>query len=148
MTEPFDPTKTIVYWNRTLTLALNRYLERQATPDKREKIPEIQAMTLGYLYRHQDQVVLQKDLEQHLQIRKSTTSTLVQRMLAKGLLATQPAPQDSRAKQLLLTDLARQRIHQIDTSAREVERHLRQGISDADLATFLRVIWQIKKNTD
>lgn len=148
MTEPFDPTKTIVYWNRTLTLALNRYLERQATPDKREKIPEIQAMTLGYLYRHQDQVVLQKDLEQHLQIRKSTTSTLVQRMLAKGLLATQPAPQDSRAKQLLLTDLARQQIHQIDTSAREVERHLRQGISDADLATFLRVIWQIKKNTD
>lgn len=148
MTEPFDPTKTIVYWNRTLTLALNRYLERQATPDKREKIPEIQAMTLGYLYRHQDQVVLQKDLEQHLQIRKSTTSTLVQRMLAKGLLATQPAPQDSRAKQLLLTDLARQQIHQIDTSAREVERRLRQGISDADLATFLRVIRQIKKNTD
>lgn len=144
----FDPTKTIVFWNRTLTLALNRYLQGKIPADNRQQIPEIQAMTIAYLYQHQDRVVLQKDLEQHLQIRKSTTSTLVKRMVTQGLVTIQPAPQDSRAKQLLLTPVAIERMHEIDASAQEVERHLRTGISEADLATFFKVIRQIKHNAE
>ena len=33
MTKPFDPTKTVMYWSRTLTLTLNRYLEGQMPLD-------------------------------------------------------------------------------------------------------------------
>lgn len=148
MTKPFDPTKTVMYWSRTLTLTLNRYLEGQMPLDDQERLPEIQAMTIGYLFQNQDRIVLQKDIERHLQIRKSTTSTLIKRMVNKGLLVTQPAPQDSRAKQIRLTPLALNQMHRIDVSAQKVEKQLRKGISDTDFATFLKVIQQIKKNTE
>ena len=148
--------KTIVYNIRDLSNHISHYIQNNdekkvgesvfATHSS-ERISRLQGMTAGYLYTHQDRQVIQKDLEKGMSISKSTASGLVQRMVKNGLIYTTPSPDDARVKCLNLTTYAKNAMSEINSQAEDTERRLQQGISPEDLATFFKVIDQIRENT-
>ncbi|CAJ2236360.1 MarR family winged helix-turn-helix transcriptional regulator [Companilactobacillus paralimentarius] len=148
--------KTIVYNIRDLSKHISHYIQNSYEKKgedsafethESERISRLQGMTAGFLYLHQDRQVIQKDLEKELSISKSTASGLVQRMVKNGLLYTTPSANDARVKCLNLTTYAKNAVNEINDQAELTEKALQQGISPEDLATFFKVIDQIRKNT-
>lgn len=148
--------KTIVYNVRDLSIHISHYIksndEKRVGDDvfgrhTNERISRLQGMTAGFLYTHQDKQIIQKDLEQGMSISKSTASGLVQRMVKNGLIYTTPSTDDARVKCLNLTTYAKEAMSEINKQAEMTEEVLKKDISPEDLATFFKVIEQIRKNT-
>ncbi|HIY91862.1 MarR family winged helix-turn-helix transcriptional regulator [Companilactobacillus sp. HBUAS56275] len=148
--------ETIVYNVRDLSIHISHYIknndeekvgENVFATHGSERISRLQGMTAGFLYTHQDGQVIQKDLEKAMSISKSTASGLVHRMVKNGLIYTTPSPDDARVKCLNLTTYAKNAMEAINAQAENTEEVLKQGISPEDLATFFKVIDQIRKNT-
>ncbi|CAJ1202903.1 hypothetical protein CPR19088_GLDEOEPO_01030 [Companilactobacillus paralimentarius] len=151
----FDPKDMIAFNIRDVSQHIFHYIhdERSKHGDNpfvdnhaSDRISRLQGMAVGFVHSHRDQVI-QKDLEEGMRISKSTASGLVQRMVKNGLLYTTPDENDARVKCLHLTSYAEDIMQEIDKSATATEIKLRQGISAEDLATFFKVLNQIKENT-
>ncbi|WP_334331829.1 MULTISPECIES: MarR family winged helix-turn-helix transcriptional regulator [unclassified Companilactobacillus] len=147
--------KTIVYNIRDLSIHISRYIHAHdeistgTNPfddGKKSRISRLQGMSIGFLFMHQGEVVIQKDLEREMSITKSTASGLVHRMVKNGLVYTSPSPNDARVKCLNLTTHAQEMIKEINRQATETEKVLQANISPEDLETFFRVAEQIRKN--
>ena len=63
----------------------------------------MQGWIIGYLYRHSDEDVFQKDLEAEFQMARSTASGILQSMEKKQLIIRESIPRDARLKRLVLT---------------------------------------------
>lgn len=151
----FDPKNMIAFNIRDVSRHIFNYIHSENKnhdgnpfPDKHasDRISRLQGMSVGFIHSHQGQVI-QKDLEKGMNISKSTASGLVQRMVKNGLLYTTPDENDARVKCLHLTSYAEDIMQEIDKSVIATETKLRQGISAEDLATFFKVLNQIKDNT-
>ncbi|AUI71882.1 MarR family winged helix-turn-helix transcriptional regulator [Companilactobacillus alimentarius] len=147
--------ETIAYNVRDLSVHIFRYIHSNNEKmdgnnpfdnGSRDRISRLQGMTAGFIHMNEDHQVIQKDLEKGLSISKSTASGLVQRMVKNGLVYTMPSPDDARVKCLYLTTYAKDVMNEITIQAEQTEKELQRGISDEDLATFFRVLKQIKKN--
>lgn len=57
---------------------------------------------LGYLSRHQGEVIYQRDVEREFSITRSTVSSILQLMEKKGYIQRRGVPQDARLKQLVI----------------------------------------------
>lgn len=69
-------------------------------------LSSIQSRMLGYLYFQsmEGKKVLQRELEQEFQIRKSSITSVIQLMERKGLMRRLPVQGDARQKELVLTE--------------------------------------------
>ncbi|MFC6180070.1 MarR family winged helix-turn-helix transcriptional regulator [Lactiplantibacillus daowaiensis] len=142
-----DPQTTILFRVRNLSLSLDKYVKKTNAVFNRKPISKLQGMAAGYLFQHRDQEIHQRDLEQAMGISKSTASGLVSRMVKNGVIVTAPAT-DVRYKRIFLTKASIQEMATIDAAAQKMEATLSHGVSDADLATFFKVMAQIQKNTE
>lgn len=149
-----DPKTMIVFNVRDLSLHISHYIHKDqqkhtnpfADKGATDRISRLQGMAVGFLYSHNGQQVIQKDMEKGMFIGKSTASGLVKRMVKNGLVYTTPSADDARVKCLNLTNYALNVMQEIDREAAKTEKQLRQGISDEDMATFFKVMQQIKEN--
>lgn len=151
-----DPKNMIVFNIRDASRHISHYIQNDgvhrggdpfADEKSSDRVSRLQGMTVGFLYGHQGQQVIQKDIEKCLYISKSTASGLVKRMVKNGLIYTTTAEDDARVKCLNLTNHALDIMQEIDKAAAQTEKELRQGIDKEDLATFFKVLKQIKENT-
>jgi DNA-binding MarR family transcriptional regulator len=90
--------------------------------------------------------IFQRDIEELLQIRRSTASTLLQGMEAKGLIRREPVAFDARLKKLVLTEKSIAAHKQIATNISSFENKLTKDILEEELKTFFQVINKIKNN--
>ena len=112
------------------------------------EITQVHDFVLDYLSAHQYEDVFQRDVEEHLSVRRSTVSRILQLMEKRGLIVRESVPQDGRLKKISLTEKA-QRIHKSVEQARaEMEVRITQGISTADMAVFFRVLEQMQNNLE
>ncbi|WP_119325629.1 MarR family winged helix-turn-helix transcriptional regulator [Companilactobacillus musae] len=152
----FDPKTMIVFNVRDLSLHISHYIHHDqkkkggnpfADSQATDRVSRLQGMTVGYLYSHKGQQIIQKDIEKAMFISKSTASGLVSRMVKNGLIYTTPSSEDARVKCLNLTNYAVDIMHEIDKNAARTEEKLRQGIDPNELEIFFKVLKQIKENT-
>jgi len=147
-----DFKKTILFNLRDTTIHISHYIhhnEKHAmehNPFDGDRVSRLQGMAVGFLYLHEGQQVIQKDLEKGMSISKSTVSGLVRRMIKNGLVYTSPSSDDARVKCLNLTNYAIDIIEDINRQASETEDVLKEGIDEEDLAIFFKVLKQIKQN--
>lgn len=113
-----------------------------------DEITPVHDFVLDYLCAHRYEDVFQRDVEEHLSVRRSTVSRILQLMEKRGLIVRESVPQDGRLKKISLTEKAR-RVHKSVEQARaEVEVRVTQGISAADMAVFFRVLEQMQNNLE
>ena len=130
---------------KMLSTLIRRRLNR-ACRDEDDVVTGSNGWILGYLVGHDGQDVFQRDLEEHINIRRATVSKTIGLMVQKGLIERQPCPYDARLKKLVITDKGR-RIHEnCDHEIMLLEEDLRKGIPPEKLEIFFEVCEMMKDN--
>lgn len=105
-----------------------------------------QGHVLLYLAKNQDKEIFVKDIEAQLKISKSVASNLVKRMEKNGFIETIPSSTDKRFKQVVMTDLALDKLEPLKKWHQELVDQLFVGIPFEDFQVMLRLIQQLKQN--
>ncbi len=101
---------------------------------------------LGYLDRHNDEDVFQRDLEEKFCMRRATVSKMIQLMEQKGLIERQSVAHDARLKKLILTEKGRARNQEMIAEFDRLEREMTEGIPPEKLSTFFEVCGMLRAN--
>ena len=106
----------------------------------------MQVKMLGYLYRHKEEPIYQKDIEKKFKIRRSTASGILQTMEKNDLIIRSGSTEDARSKKIALTERSLLMGNQIKEKTIEFESMLRQNLSKEEIEIFFKVIHTIKNN--
>lgn len=95
-------------------------------------LTRMQRFTIGFLYRHSDREMYQRDIEAEFAISRATASNMLSVMERKGLIIREAVEHDARLKKLVLTECAKQMHRQVEQDIRETETLLTKGMSEDD----------------
>ena len=130
---------------------LHNLLRRQMAcmTEKSENITGMQAMIVHHLIMHENQGdIFQKDLENVLQMRRSTATGILQLMEQHGIIRREPVEHDGRLKRLVLTEQARAMDKRIGERMEQMEQLLRQDITEDELKCWFAVCEKIRSNLE
>ncbi len=94
----------------------------------------------------QTEDVFQKDIEEEYSIRPSTATELLKQMEKNGLIVRKPVAYDNRLKKIVVTDKALLHKQQVVDDLTALDETLVNGISEADLQVFFKVIEKMMDN--
>lgn len=100
---------------------------------------------MGYLYRHQDEPVFQRDIEREFSITRSTVTNILQLMERKGYIERRSVPQDARLKQLILTEEGVRIYEKTVLSLRQTEEFVSGILTEEENAEFLRLLEKLRE---
>ena len=137
----------IGYEVRTLNQVIGRLVTSyQSKVDEKAGINRMQGWIIGYLYRHSEEDVFQKDLEAEFQMARSTASGILQAMEKKGLITRESIPRDARLKRLVLTEKGMKFQMEIMENFDRIQKVLKSDIPKEKLECFLEVLDMIREN--
>ncbi len=141
-----DQEQKIGFLVRKLGNALRKTRELQNCEGEMGGLTMMQGWILGYLVKHSDHEIYQRELESRLNIGKSTLTEVLHLMERNGLVRREPAPSDGRLKRIVLTEKSRRIDSMISRNIQETEERLKQGIPEEDIQVFLRTIQKMIEN--
>ena len=119
----------------------HQYLERRL---KQYDLTPVQSHALLYLRRETPKrEVNQKDLEEHLRIRPSTVSGIVERLEQKGLLCRTASETDARRRSLTLTERGNSFGEEFFHEAGAAERHVASLFTEEESAQLREMLQRI-----
>lgn len=104
-----------------------------------------QMSVIDFLNCHPNEEMFQKDIEKEFYIRRSTASTLLQRMETKGLLKRVPSKTDGRLKQVILTDKSLNYCDDIGTFMYGNQQLIHSYFSDDEYKSLLNSLDKLIK---
>ncbi|MEA4965198.1 MAG: MarR family transcriptional regulator [Oscillospiraceae bacterium] len=99
-----------------------------------------QAFVLGYLVHHTAAPVYPRDIEREFVFSHPTVSGILQRLESKGFVVFQAGKADRRCKQIITTELARQRHEAMVRRMYEVDAKCTAGMAEAEVAELHRLL--------
>ena len=103
---------------------------------------------IGYLAKHRNEDVFQKDLEEIFSVRRSTMSTIILRMEQKGFLTRQSVAYDARLKKIVLTEKG-ERVHAaIESKIEDTEQKLSANFSEDEKQMLFRLLEKLRRNLE
>ena len=128
--------------------ALSNVMSRYVCLDKKndkEILPPNQMWVILFIKKSKTPVY-QKNIEQHLKIRRSSATVILQQMEKSGLIIRKVSQSDSRLKTIELTNKAEMLFSNAQKYLDRLENIIQQNIDKKDLEVFLKVIDQIIAN--
>ena len=124
-------------------------MNRHLTENNSYGLTGMQVAIVCYLAKeYAEREVLQKDLEQKFDIRKSTVTGILNTMERDGLLLRETVPYDARLRKMILTDKALQAKQNTEQVIDSVESQLSKGLTEEEITTFLSILEKISKNAE
>lgn len=99
-----------------------------------------QSYILRYLSERKDEPVYARDIEKRFNLTHPTVSGIIQRLEAKGFLATEPELSDRRCKYLNLTPKAEECQEEIEQHIQSLEHTMVRGMTDGEVEAFHRLL--------
>ncbi len=129
---------------------LNNLIDRKICQNiKKEKvmnISHVQARILRYLFVNKNKVVYQSDIEKEMDLRRSTISGILKTMEKNGLIKKEDSKNDTRKKEVSLTDLSIQKHKKMEVKINKFEKEMLNGISLEEKKVFFKVIDKLSNN--
>ncbi len=130
---------------RRINLLFKKTMDAIARRNGGSELTGMHMMLLGYLDKHSDREIYQKDIASLFAIRNSTATNLIQLMEKKGLIKRDSVGKDARLKKLSLTQegarISRNTIKELDG----LNNELLGCLTDEDLELFLGIIDKFRK---
>lgn len=101
---------------------------------------------LAYLYENRDREIYQKDLEEKMNVRRSTVSKVLRIMEEKALIRREQVAQDGRLKRIVLTQHSMEGIRRWLSNSRKVESKMTGNFTDEELDQFYYLLNKAKEN--
>lgn len=130
---------------------LNNLMRRQMAcmAEAADNITGVQGRLLRYMVRNgKDGELLQRDIEDVFQMRRSTVTGILQLMEQHGLIRREAAEHDARLKRIVLTDLAYTVDERVTERIDRMEQMLRRGITEEELNNWFAVSEKIRSNLE
>ncbi len=109
---------------------------------------QLQGGILGYLYRHQEQPVYQKDIEKEFCISRATATNTLQVMERNGCIVRRSLDKDARLKRIQMTEEALQHHRQVEEHIDRMDRQRLRGMSGQETAELYRLLDIVMKNLE
>ena len=113
-----------------------------------ESTTPLHGLVVRHLYDNRDKDVFQKDLEARFAVRRSTMTSVLQLMEKNGLIVKEEVESDKRLKKLVLTPLAIEKQNKMALCIDELDKKIKNGISEEELDAFFAVAEKISANLD
>lgn len=120
--------------------------EKQDLSELVQRPTPTQMQILGYIIDNKYREVYQRDLEEKLNLRRSTISDVLQRMEKNGLIVRKIDSTDTRTKKIILTEKSREFFLTANNRMSELEKVAIKNISADELEIFSNVINKMIKN--
>lgn len=132
---------------RGLTISIHRRIELEFSKYNVGDIKGPQFMALTFLIDQSKKgEVFTKDVEKFLNIRKSTASELVNRLIKNGYVRSEKSETDGRLKRLIVTEGGHAIHTQLHEIFKELENELTRGFSEEQRALFEKMLAKSIKN--
>lgn len=138
-----EKEKQIGFMIRQLGNAMRKRREQYDSHSQCAGLTMMQRWVLGYLAHHTDHDIYQKELEDNLNIGKSTLSEILHTMEKDGLVERVPS---GRCKRIVMTEKSKQIDKVIMEQIEETEAKLREGIPESDVEQFICTIKKMIEN--
>ncbi len=111
-----------------------------------KKLSHVQASILKYLFENNNRIIYQNELENLLDVRRSTISGILKTMEKNNFIKRIDAKNDARKKEIILTNYSLEKSKEMNEKVTQFETLLANGISYEELNVFFKVIDKIKEN--
>ena len=126
-----------------LNIIIKRKMFEQYKDKDRQPSP-LQFKILAYLAHHRDAEINQKDLEESLNVNKATISGALNTMEKQGLIKRTTSSIDERAKSIIMTELSKERLEEMDANYKEINEGLCKKLSNKEIEEFLNTLEKMK----
>lgn len=106
----------------------------------------LQGKILKFLVESDGKEIYQKTLEERFKVSKATISEVIQTMENNNLIERVATKKDARLKQIILTDISRQRVSKMDKCFETLNNELEKGLSEKEKEQFLLTLRKMKNN--
>jgi len=107
-----------------------------------------QGRMISYIADHEDEGLIQKDLEKVFQRRGASITSMIQGLEKKGFVVRRISPKDERQKLLSTTLKGKELIDEFDRLFEEIEASISVCLSPEELKEFYRLLTKVDKNMD
>ena len=129
-------------------LALPEFNENNECTRLHKSTPT-QMRIVDYILNNIDkEAINQKNIEKALNLSKATVSDVLNRMEKNGLIERNINPNDTRSKQILLSEKAKKFLEINKNKLQELERKAEANITQEELQLFCDVISKMLKNLE
>ena len=119
------------------------------TKNKKIIISPIQIRILKYILNNSDKKeIFQRDIEYNFEIRRSTTSGILNTMEKNKLIERKISELDKRKNKIVLTKYGKELFYKIDRDISKLEEKIVNNISKKELDIFFKVIDKIIYNLE
>lgn len=111
-------------------------------------ITQEQSHTLGYIYRHQEKGISQKDIMKTFDRKGSTVSSIIKNLEKRDLVYRKVNPEDTRSKILKLTDEGITLVESFSKVFDEIEERMILNFAEEDKIKLKEYLEQMMKNLE
>ncbi|MBA5851172.1 MarR family transcriptional regulator [Clostridium sp. cel8] len=127
----------------TFSNMINRKIGKKAS---KYGMTSVQSRILGFIRRESyTKDIFQKDIEEELNIRRSSVTSVLQLMEKKKLIKRVRVCEDGRLKKIVLTKEGLEAEKKVYDSILKIERSLRDELSDSEFYTLINLINRLSK---
>lgn len=121
-----------------LSMKIRRKLDNETS---KYGITGVQGRILGFLCHNSDKRdIFQKDIEEELEIRRSSVTSVLQLMEKNGFIERVSVSKDARLKKLVLTEKGNEVQRNVHNRISELEESLRRELSDEEFDQLISLI--------
>lgn len=111
------------------------------------EITSTQALTLKFIDEtSKHKKVYAKDIEIEFDMRRATIAGIIQLMEQNKLIERSSEETDARMKEIILTEKALEKVHNIDLEMKKLEKQVSENISKEELSIFFDILSRMSKN--
>lgn len=127
---------------------IHSYMYRTRTSLGAGELTMMQSWILRYLYENRTHDIFQKEIEAKFSIARSTATGILQLMESKGYIKRESVKYDARLKRLSLTDQGEQLQKNTILAFLNLEKRMREGLTEEELQIFFYTIRKIRSNVE
>ena len=142
---PWEGPQVIPAQIRRVDNLIFRKINQFARANGVEQATPMHGWIIGYLYRHREEQVFQRDIEREFSITRSTVTNILQLMERKGYIQRLGVPQDARLKQLVLTEEGIQRHEKTLLSFHQTDDYVAGLLTEEENAELLRLLNKLRE---
>ena len=142
---PWESPQVIPAQIRRVDNLIFRKINQFARENGVEQATPMHGWIIGYLYRHRDAAVFQRDIEREFSITRSTVTNILQLMERKGYIQRLSVPQDARLKQLVLTEEGIRLHEKTLLSFHQTDDYVAGLLTEEENAELLRLLNKLRE---
>lgn len=107
-----------------------------------------QGRMISYIADHEDNGLIQKDLEKVFLRRGASITSMIQGLEKRGYVERRISPNDERQKLLYVTRKGKDLIDEFECFFEEIEKSITASLTQEETKEFLRLLMKVDKNMD